>query len=77
MSEQLASNIGWVASALFVVSYFLNEKLLRAAQASSAFLWILYGIGLELSPVILTNVLVCAAAVFTMMRRNNEEKATS
>ena len=61
--------LGWVATALFVSSYFFRRPaLLRAAQMSGAALWIVYGALIGATPVIVANVLVFSAAAWTMLR---------
>ena len=61
--------LGWVATALFVSSYFFKRPaLLRAAQMSGAALWIVYGVLIGAMPVIVANVLVFSAAAWTMAR---------
>jgi uncharacterized protein with PQ loop repeat len=42
--------------------------MLRAAQMSGALLWVLYGVLIKASPVIVANVLVFSAAAWTMLR---------
>ncbi|HLA73270.1 MAG TPA: YgjV family protein [Steroidobacteraceae bacterium] len=61
--------LGWVATAMFVSSYFFKRPaLLRAAQMSGAALWIVYGVSIGAMPVIVANVLVFSAAAWTMLR---------
>ncbi len=58
--------IGWVATALFTASYFLKQAAaLRRLQAAAACLWILYGITIGAWPVVVANVLVAAAALYS------------
>ena len=58
--------IGWVATVAFTSSYFVRNPLtIRAIQTVAAALWLSYG-------VVIANVLVISAALFTMWRdRNN------
>jgi inner membrane protein len=61
--------LGWVATAMFVSSYFFKRPvLLRAAQMSGATLWIVYGALIGAVPVVVANALVFTAAAWTMMR---------
>jgi len=61
--------LGWVATAMFVSSYFFKRPaLLRAAQMSGATLWIVYGALIGAVPVVVANALVFAAAAWTMLR---------
>jgi hypothetical protein len=60
--------LGWVATTLFVSSYFFKRPaLLRVAQMSGAALWIVYGVMIGAMPVIVANALVFAAAAWTMV----------
>jgi hypothetical protein len=61
--------LGWVATAMFVSSYFFKRPaVLRAAQMSGATLWIVYGALIGAVPVLVANALVFTAAAWTMMR---------
>ena len=65
--------IGWVATAAFTSSYFVrNPFAIRGIQAVAACLWLSYGVVIGATPVIIANILVVSAALFTMWRdRNN------
>jgi hypothetical protein len=59
--------IGWIATAVFAVSYFCRQPAaLRRVQAMAAVLWIGYGIIIKAPPVIVANLVVAAdgAALF-------------
>lgn len=61
--------LGWLATAVFVGSYFFTRPaLLRAAQMSGATLWIVYGALIGAIPVVIANILVFAAAAWTLLR---------
>ena len=61
--------LGWVATAVFVGSYFFTRPaLLRAAQMLGATLWIVYGAMIGAIPVVVANGLVFAAAAWTLFR---------
>ena len=61
--------LGWVATAVFVSSYFFKRPaLLRAAQMIGACLWILYGAIIGAIPVVVANGLVFGAAAWTLVR---------
>jgi len=63
------SALGWVATAVFSVSYFFKEpKVLRGIQAMAATLWILYGIEIHSIPVVVANMIVAIAAVATSVK---------
>ena len=61
--------LGWVATTVFVSSYFFKRPaLLRAAQMVGACLWILYGAIIGAIPVVVANGLVFGAAAWTLLR---------
>jgi Bacterial inner membrane protein len=69
--------LGWIATAVFVSSYFFKQPaLLRAAQMGGAALWIVYGVMISAIPVVVANGLVFAAAAWTMLRAKPEVVAT-
>ena len=65
--------IGWLATAVFASSYFFRQAAtLRKIQAGAALLWVAYGFLIGAMPVVVANVIVAAAAVyssFTAQRR--------
>ena len=62
--------IGWVATALFAVSYlFRQPSKLRMVQAMAALLWVAYGLTIHALPVVVANLVVFAAAAYTFARR--------
>ena len=69
MSPNAISCLGWIATALFVASYFFSRPLaLRITQMLGALLWILYGALIHAPPVIVANALVATAAAWTLLR---------
>lgn len=61
--------LGWVATAVFVGSYFFKRPaFLRAAQMAGATLWIVYGVLIGAVPVVVANGLVFIAAAWTLVR---------
>jgi len=69
LSTLVVSGLGWVATALFVASYFFSRPAaLRATQIVGALLWVLYGALIGAPPVIVANALVIAAAAWTALR---------
>jgi hypothetical protein len=65
--------LGWVATAIFVGSYFFSRPaLLRATQMLGAALWIAYGVLIAAIPVVVANALVLAAAAWTLVRPRRE-----
>lgn len=69
MSLHVADALGWVATAVFVGSYFFTRTaVLRGIQMLGSALWILYGVLIAAKPVIAANVLVFGAAAWTLLR---------
>jgi hypothetical protein len=65
----MTDTLGWIATALFVGSYFFTRPaLLRAMQMSGAALWIVYGALIGAIPVVVANGLVFGAAAITLIR---------
>ncbi len=64
--------IGWVATAVFVSSYFTKQSIsLRRIQGVAACLWAAYGIVIHSAPVIAANLIVASVAVAsTFLRRS-------
>ena len=62
--------IGWLATAVFVVSYFTKGPTgLRRVQGVAAGLWALYGVLIHSLPVIVANILVASVAVASSFRK--------
>jgi hypothetical protein len=62
--------IGWLATAVFLVSYFTRgPRGLRRVQGIAAGLWALYGVMIHSLPVIVANILVASVAVISSFRR--------
>jgi hypothetical protein len=61
--------IGWVATAVFVSSYFFGgATAMRRMQIAGASLWMIYGLVLGSWPVVVANVLTLLAAALTAGR---------
>ncbi len=61
--------LGWVATALFALSYFAKDRRnLLVLQTAAASVWIGYGLLLGAAPVVVANVVVAGAAAFTVIR---------
>ena len=61
--------IGWLATSIFAVSYFVrNPATMRWIQALAAVCWIVYGVVLHATPVIVANVIVVTLAALTALR---------
>ena len=62
----MLSWIGWIATACFGFSYFSKKPAtLRLIQAGAALLWISYGLLIHAMPVVVANVIVALAALYT------------
>ncbi|HEY3219650.1 MAG TPA: hypothetical protein VGJ80_02870 [Gemmatimonadales bacterium] len=62
--------IGWLATAVFLVSYFTKGPVgLRRVQGIAAGLWALYGVLIHSLPVIVANILVATVAVVSSFRK--------
>ena len=58
--------IGWLATAVFASSYFFRRPLiLRRIQAGAALLWVMYGIAIDAVPVVVANLIVAGAALYS------------
>jgi len=58
--------IGWLATAVFASSYFFRRPLtLRRIQAGAALLWVMYGIAIDAAPVVVANLIVAGAALYS------------
>jgi hypothetical protein len=62
----LTDCVGWLATAVFVVSYrFRDQRTLRWVQALAAVLWVVYGLARHAMPVVIANLLVAGMAVYS------------
>ena len=70
--------IGWIATAVFAVSYFSpRPAAMRRIQALAAILWIGYGIAIKAPPVIVANLVVAAAAVISSFQRRDQDSSVN
>jgi Bacterial inner membrane protein len=70
------SALGWAATAFFASSYFFKKAAaLRTIQACAAVLWIVYGFAIHSAPVVVANLIVALAAVYTswQLKRSREQ----
>jgi hypothetical protein len=68
--------LGWTATGAFALSYaFRDPAALRKVQALAATLWIGYGLAIQSMPVVASNLIVAALAVFSMLARKRGETA--
>jgi hypothetical protein len=69
----MSEAVGWVATLVFSTSYFFREQaMLRRIQAGAACLWIAYGLATGSRPVVVANLLVAGAAVFSLAREKTD-----
>ena len=69
----MLESIGWFATAVFSTSYFFRQSgTLRRIQAAAACLWIIYGLCIHALPVVIANVIVAAAALYSAPRRKHK-----
>lgn len=65
----MSDAIGWLATAIFGVSYFVrNQATMRWVQASAAVCWMMYGFLLHAAPVI-----VASLAAYSALRTAPEQ----
>jgi hypothetical protein len=61
--------LGWTATGIFSSSYFFKQAAaLRKIQAGAALLWVVYGLAIGSAPVVVANLIVGFAAVYTSCR---------
>jgi hypothetical protein len=73
----LFSWIGWIATAVFSTSYFFKgASTLRWIQAGAALLWVTYGLLIHAMPVVVANVIVASAAVYSSLAASRGQKAS-
>ena len=62
----MLSWIGWVATAVFASSYLCRRpEALRRVQAAAAVLWVVYGVLIQAAPIIVANLIVAGAALYS------------
>ena len=66
--------IGWLATAVFASSYLFRRPLmLRRIQAGAAFLWVIYGLAIGAMPVVVANLIVAGAALYSSFAQRRAE----
>ena len=61
---------GWLATAVFATSYFVpRTSTLMKIQAAASCLWIIYGVKLGAIPIVVANLIVAGAALFSAFRK--------
>jgi uncharacterized transporter YbjL len=67
--------LGWAATAVFLASYGCkDQKRLRIVQAGAALLWAIYGVIIAATPIVVANLLVAAAAVYSSLNRSRSRE---
>ena len=60
--------VGWLATAAFATSYLFKEPAtLRRVQAFAALLWVAYGLVIHAMPVVVANLVVAGAALYSSL----------
>jgi uncharacterized membrane protein len=60
------NSIGWIATAAFSSSYFCRRATtLRRIPALAALIWVVYGFLIGAMPVVVANIIVAAAALYS------------
>jgi Bacterial inner membrane protein len=68
--------VGWIATAVFAVSYFCRRPVaMRRVQALAATLWIVYGITIKAPPVIVANLVVASIAIISSFQRRDQSNS--
>lgn len=66
----MLDSIGWLATAVFVSSYFAKGPVtLRRIQGAAAVMWAVYGALIHAVPVIVANVIVASVAIASSFRQ--------
>ncbi|ABF40511.1 hypothetical protein Acid345_1509 [Candidatus Koribacter versatilis Ellin345] len=69
------NTIGWIATAVFSTSYFFKgATTLRWIQAGAALLWVAYGVLIHAMPIVVANVIVASAAVYSSLAAQKTQK---
>jgi hypothetical protein len=67
--------LGWIATVIFSASYFFRRPAaLRRMQAAAACLWVAYGVAIGAMPVVAANVIVAAAALYSMRPQSGKSE---
>jgi hypothetical protein len=68
--------LGWLATAAFASSYLLKDPAaLRRSQAFAALLWVAYGAIIHALPVVVANLVVAGAALYSSLKRSPAAEA--
>jgi uncharacterized protein with PQ loop repeat len=62
----MLDGLGWIATAIFALSYLVKTtKAMRRVQAFAALLWVGYGVWMNARPIIVANLIVAALAMYS------------
>ena len=71
----MLDGVGWIATAVFTISYFSKDPAkLRWIQSVAALFWITYGVMIHSKPVIAANIVVAGAAAYSSLRLAKERR---
>ena len=74
----MLDGVGWIATAVFTISYFSKDPAkLRWIQSVAALFWITYGVMIHSKPVIAANIIVAGAAAYSSLRLVKEKEDRS
>jgi len=74
----MLDGVGWIATAVFTISYFAKDPAkLRWIQSVAALFWITYGVMIHSKPVIAANIIVAGAAAYSSLRLVNERRTAA
>jgi uncharacterized protein with PQ loop repeat len=66
--------IGWAATVIFTASYLCKQPAtMRRVQALGAVFWLMYGILIHSAPVIVSNIIVAAVAIYSSLEGRSTE----
>ena len=69
----MLDSLGWVATAVFTLSYLAKEPgKLRWIQALAALFWMSYGFAIHARPVIVANLIVTITAAYSALQLARE-----
>ncbi len=75
LSQTSIDLIGYFATSLFTLSYvFKQPKALLSLQVAAASTWLIFGILVHQTPVIVANVLVAVSALISLLRLRMQPK---
>jgi hypothetical protein len=67
--------VGWLATAIFAISYFCKRTTtLRRVQGLAALAWITYGMLIHSLPIVVANVLVASLAFGSSLWRRSADQ---